>query len=151
VLLVGGSVYSDHAYENDVKIGARVEQCKTPAAVRAYIPPATNPSFEGFAGYLNRDGGWVESGRAVALLLGEITRLGARVVEGCKVSKLVQTDGRTTGVECEDGRTFGAEKIVLALGSWTASAFEAELGCGLETRCLATGWAQSVLSAASGC
>jgi sarcosine oxidase/L-pipecolate oxidase len=138
-VLVGESLYIERAYENDVGIGARVEECPTADALRSHFPPAAEVSLEGYAGYIGRDGGWVESGRAVSLLLEEIKRLGARVVPDCAVSSLVKQDGVTQGVECADGRTFMADQVVLASGSWTASTFEDQLDLGLDTRCLATG------------
>jgi sarcosine oxidase / L-pipecolate oxidase len=138
-MLIGESVYIERAYQNDVSIGAPVERCQTSEALRAHFPPAANVSLEGFAGYVGHDGGWVESGRAVALLLDEIKRLGARVVADCRVSRLMKMDGTTRGVVCVDSRTFMADKIVLAAGSWTAGTFEDQLDLGLEMKCLATG------------
>jgi sarcosine oxidase/L-pipecolate oxidase len=133
------SEYRDLSLKHDIALGARIEPCETPEALREHIPSDTHPSLQGFTGFLNRDGGWVESGRAVANLLGHVKTLGARVESGCKIVGLIRSEGKTTGVKCEDGRTFHADKVVLASGSWTASSFEADVNLGLEAKCLATG------------
>jgi sarcosine oxidase/L-pipecolate oxidase len=143
VLLFGSgpAEYTTLAYENDRASGARVQRADSPSALRALIPPASNPApLDGFTGYLGEDGGWVESGRALELLTAEVVRLGGQIMPGAQVASVRREDGVTKGVACEDGRTFDAEKVVLAAGAWTAATFEGQLGMGLEMRCLATGW-----------
>jgi sarcosine oxidase/L-pipecolate oxidase len=135
----GNTEYVDHAYKNDLAIGARLERCASSHALRETIPLSANPSLDGFHGYMNHDGGWVESGRAVSLLTDEIKRQGVRVEAGCKVTSLLRENGKTVGVSCEGGRTFQAGKVILASGAWTASSFADEVNLGLEARCLATG------------
>ncbi|KAI0629034.1 FAD dependent oxidoreductase [Trametes polyzona] len=138
-----GETYTDKAYENDVALGARIEHLSGPDAVRKAFPPSVNLAIpENARGYLNRDGGWAFASQGVSRLMDKITSLGGKIVPGKPVAELLRADGKTTGVRCEDGSSFEADLTVLAVGSWTASAFP-ELS--LQTRCLATGQTVAML------
>ncbi|CAL1711342.1 unnamed protein product [Somion occarium] len=137
----GQETYADKAYENDVALGARIETLAEPAAIRARFPAdVKTASFEGMSGYLNRDGGWAFAAQGIQLLLSKVNALGGTVVPSKSVVKLLQREGKTHGVECADGSSYEADLVVIASGSWTASAFpDLDLGA----KCLATG--QSVV------
>lgn len=75
------------------------------------------------AGYLNRDGGWAAATQGVSAMMSRVTALGGTILSDKGVSKLIREDGKTTGVLCSDGTTFNADMVILATGSWTASAF----------------------------
>lgn len=129
--------YADKSYNNDVALGAIVEPLNSSEAIRAVFPPRTPTApFEGCAGYLNRSGGWANAGQGMALLLDEVKALKGKVLPGMIVNKILRRNGQTSGVQCSDGAVFDAALVILAAGSWTASAFpDLDLG----RICLATG------------
>ncbi|KAI0365586.1 FAD dependent oxidoreductase [Pilatotrama ljubarskyi] len=138
-----GEAYTDQAYENDVALGARIEHLSDPEAVRKVFPPSVNVAIPEHArGYLNRDGGWAFASQGIALMMEKVASLGGKIVPGKPVAELVKSDGKTTGVICEDGSVFEADLVVLSVGSWTASSFP-ELH--LQDRCLATGQTVALL------
>ncbi|KAL7277840.1 hypothetical protein ACG7TL_008785 [Trametes sanguinea] len=138
-----GETYTDKAYENDVALGARIEYLSGPDAVRQVFPPSVNISVPEHArGYLNRDGGWAFASQGISRMMDKVTALGGKLIPGKPVAELLKTDGKTTGVRCEDGSVFEADLIVLSAGSWTASAFP-ELS--LQKTCLATGQCVAML------
>lgn len=89
------------------------------------------------SGYFNRDGGWAFAAQGVRLLQSKVEYLGGKVFAAKPVSKLIQHDGKTTGVQCTDGSSYEADLVVIASGSWTASAFP---NLNLREKCLATGY-----------
>ena len=132
-----GETYTDKAYENDVALGARIEYLSNPDEVRKIFPASVNIAVPEHArGYLNRDGGWAFASQGISRMMDKVTALGGKILPGKPVSELLKTDGRTTGVRCEDGSVFDADLVVLSAGSWTASAFP-ELS--MQEQCLATG------------
>jgi len=136
VFLSEGGTEMDQAYANDVKLGARVESLRDVEAIRAIFPPRVKiGTFKNCSAYLNRDGGWVNASQATALMMSKVRSLGGHILPGKSVTSLVQLNGKTTGVECADGTAYNADLVVLAVGSWTASAFPS---MGLEARCIAT-------------
>ncbi|OJT01951.1 L-pipecolate oxidase [Trametes pubescens] len=135
--LVVGEEYTDKAYENDVAAGARIEHLSGADAIRKVFPPGVSVAVpENARGWLNRDGGWAFASQGITRLMDRVTSLGGKIVPGKAVAEFLKKDGKTTGVRCEDGTVFEADLTVLAVGSWTASAFP-ELS--LQTQCLATG------------
>ncbi|KAI0665651.1 FAD dependent oxidoreductase [Trametes maxima] len=135
--LQAGETYTDKAYENDVTLGARIENISDAEAVRKVFPSGVSVSIPEHArGYLNRDGGWAFASKGVRLLMDKVSTRGGSIVPGKAVSALLRTDGKTTGVACADGSTLEADLVVLSVGSWTASAFP-ELS--FQNQCLATG------------
>ena len=85
------------------------------------IPVATFPSTA--RGYHNPVGGWVHASKAVEKLYEFLAELGGEIVPGAEMTELVlEDDGRDVrGVRCKDGREFYADKVIVALGSWTPS------------------------------
>ncbi|KZT01455.1 FAD dependent oxidoreductase [Laetiporus sulphureus 93-53] len=139
VVLVSGDAgsYADQAYENDVKLGARVEPLADAAALRNAFPPGVKTcSFEGRKGYLNLDGGWAHSSQGIERLMWRVRAMGARIVAGKAAVDLVKAGGKTVGVKCADGSVFPAGLVVIAAGSWTASSFPS---LKLSEKCTATG------------
>lgn len=94
-------------------------------------------SFTTYSGYFNPEGGWAEAARAVGVLLARVKEMGGKVIENQEVVELVKDeDGWTTGVKCKDGNHFKGDRVILTIGSWTASTFpELEL----DSKCMATG------------
>ncbi|KAI0692103.1 FAD dependent oxidoreductase [Cytidiella melzeri] len=134
----GNGSYTNDAYDNDVASGARIKDLQNAAEIRKIFPPsAQTSSFEGFAGYINYEGGWAFASQGVSLLIDKVTKLGAQVVPGKAVVDLVKDrDGKTTGVRCADGSSYEADLVVVASGSWTPSTFPK---LDLYDKCLATG------------
>jgi glycine/D-amino acid oxidase-like deaminating enzyme len=70
-------------------------------------------------GYLNPIGGWVESGRVMAMLAKEAREAGVEVVEQVKAPRPILSAGRCTGIESSDGRSWASELVLVAAGAWT--------------------------------
>lgn len=130
-------------FENNVALGLRVKNLENPEAIRNVFPPGVKiASFEGRAGHLNLDSGWANAFQGTSVLLSKVVALGGTVIPGKKVKELIRRGGKTTGLETVDGTVFEAELVIVATGSWTASAFPTlEVG----EMCLATGSVQSRL------
>ena len=69
--------------------------------------------------YLNPHSGWVESGKATALLAKEAIEIGVKT-KICAVSSLLIDDlnQTVTGVRLEDDTTLTADYVVIAAGAW---------------------------------
>ncbi|KAG6857205.1 hypothetical protein H0H87_008271 [Tephrocybe sp. NHM501043] len=128
VLVLGLSedeAYANAAYQNDVALGATLTYFSDAEAIRAsfssVVPTAT---FEGHAGYLNRDNGWADAGQGIAIMIEKVISLGGKFLSSKSVKRISRNlDGETNGVECEDGTFYEAATVVIATGSWTTSAF----------------------------
>ena len=151
------SVYANEAFQNDTRNGARVKRLVTAvgsngtkAGVQSYADKLESvslsevfhpnvplgPSVTQAHGYINADGGWAHSKGSIERAMELVRELGGTIIAGKEVASLVKSDSRTKGVKCKDGSEFSADVVVLATGSWTASAFpELDLG----KRAFATG------------
>ena len=133
----GMDIYIDKAYANDIAHGARVEMLRNPEAVRTIFPAGVGVSLpENARGFLNRDGGWASASQGVQRMMDKVTALGGNILPGKAVVELLKADGKAIGIRCADGSVFDADLVILAAGSWTASAFS---DLGLDGQCLATG------------
>ena len=131
--------YTDRAYDNDVAVGAAVELLSKPEAIRSAFPSTARVSFPDHArGYINRDGGWAFASQGIERMMDKVASLGGKIIPGKAVSELRRSDGKVSAVRCADGSEYAADLVVLATGSWSASSFP---GLGLDTKCLATGYA----------
>ena len=135
----GTNAYADEAYKNDVALDAKVRVLPDGDAIRAEFPlDIPTALFDHDAGYLNCEGGWVNAGQGLSLMLSKVVDLGAKVLPGKRVRAVVrgEMDTATRRVECEDGSFYDASLVVIATGSWTSSSFP-DLGslhtCGLAT------------------
>lgn len=70
-------------------------------------------------GYLNPIGGWVESGRVIAMLAKEAREAGIEVIEHVKAPRPVLAAGRCNGIESSDGHVWTADLVLVASGAWT--------------------------------
>lgn len=130
--------YADQAYENDMAVGAIVEPLLDPKAIRSVFPSSAKVSVpDGAKGYINRDGGWAFASQGIQRMMDNVTSLGGKIIPGKAVSELTRSNGRVSAVRCTDGSVYDADFVVLATGSWSASAFP---DLGLSTKCLATGY-----------
>ena len=150
-------MFDDGAFLNDVKNGAHVRKLQPCDVTRGHKgTSAASPSdsqkstlseifqpdiilgenVSNAHGYLNVDGGWVNSKKGVEIAIQKVRDLGGQIHSGKEVAELIKAGSRTRGVRCKDGSEFDADIVVLATGSWTASSFpELKLG----ERCHATG------------
>lgn len=159
VINVGTDELVDGLRENDRRLGAPIEDLPDARAVRTKLLSSLRPSpsstitqthaadsdsnaqcigsFTNYRGYFNPKGGWVEAARAVEVLLLRVREMGGRVIGNQEVTGLAKDEnGWTMGVTCRDGKRFDGDRVILTIGSWTASTFpELEL----DSMCLATG------------
>ncbi|KAF1972270.1 nucleotide-binding domain-containing protein [Bimuria novae-zelandiae CBS 107.79] len=70
-------------------------------------------------GYLNRHGGWVDAGAALAAMMEDAVSRGVRYKTG-DVETLILGENGVKGVQTKDGRVYKADKILLATGAWTS-------------------------------
>jgi glycine/D-amino acid oxidase-like deaminating enzyme len=70
-------------------------------------------------GFLNPEGGYVESGRAVARLVEEARAAGVAIHEGQTAGQLAEDGGHVTGVLTRQGERFEAGRVLVAAGAWT--------------------------------
>ena len=97
------------------KRGHRFEHV-TPQLLRERFP-AWN-SERNWDGLFDPAGGYVESGRAVAVLLKYAATLGVKLREA-KFGSLHENDGRVNGIMLDDGEHVAGDTIVMATGAWT--------------------------------
>lgn len=80
--------------------------------------PAYRPgAFQG--GYVNPQGGWVESGAVIARLVDRARAAGVAVATGC-AARSIEDRGRSTDLVLADGARVAADLVVLASGAWAA-------------------------------
>lgn len=134
----GSRAYLEESFRNDVALGGRLTELIGADDIRGAFPDAVRTaSFKNRKGYVNHDNGWADAGQGLALMIQKVKALGGKFIAGKTVSGLLRDNGNNTvGVRCSNGTVYEAALVILALGSWTASALP-ELG--LEKRCLATG------------
>ncbi len=70
-------------------------------------------------GFLERRAGYVESGRAVALLIERAKSLGVELHERRKFAALDEGDDRVEGIVLDNGQRIPGDLVVLAAGAWT--------------------------------
>lgn len=135
--------YADDSYKNDVNLGCRAEILGTRDAIQACFPPEIpTERFDSCIGYLNRDGGWVNAAKGLSTLLKRVQALNGNVLPNKNVVKLSAQEetskygSHTIEIQCSDLTVLKADLVVVATGSWTASAFP-DLAIG--NTCLATG------------
>ena len=70
-------------------------------------------------GIFERQAGYVESGRVVALLVERAKSLGVESREGCQFTGLDEGDGRVKGVLLDNEQRVRGDLVVMAVGAWT--------------------------------
>lgn len=86
------------------------------------LHPAWNADRYG-DGYFNPNGGWAESGRAIAKLKSIAAEAGVRLHDGAAFGSLVEKRSKVTGVRSTDGREWKADLVLAAAGAWTPFLF----------------------------
>ena len=87
------------------------------AAVRTRFPAWNAEQYR--HGTYDPEGGFVESGKAIARLVAEARRLGVELREGVAFARLVD---RGVGIISGADEAIAADRVVLALGAWTPHA-----------------------------
>jgi glycine/D-amino acid oxidase-like deaminating enzyme len=70
-------------------------------------------------GFLERRAGYVESGRAAALLIERAKSLGVQLRERSKFAALAGGDDRVEGIVLDNGQRIPGDLVVMAAGAWT--------------------------------
>jgi glycine/D-amino acid oxidase-like deaminating enzyme len=96
--------------------GHRLERLDGAAIARRFPAWAQSRYADG---YYNPAGGWAESGRVVERLVAVARDLGVTLHAGLRAARLVERDGRVTGVADDEGRALDADEVVVAAGAWT--------------------------------
>lgn len=127
VPLADANTYTRAAYENDVTSGAKITEIRASEDLKKFFPEDVVTGFASastdteLVGYLNHDGGWAESGRALEVLLQRVRDGGAEVLAGKEVAGVMRKSSslRVTGVRCTDGSGYHAATVIFAAGAWT--------------------------------
>src|SRR5437764_6791506 len=80
--------------------------------------PAWNPGFYR-DGVFEIEAGYVESGRAVAMLIERAKSTGVELRERVRFSELHERGHRVSGIVLDDGERIAGDFIVMAVGAWT--------------------------------
>jgi glycine/D-amino acid oxidase-like deaminating enzyme len=70
-------------------------------------------------GFLERRAGYVESGRAVVLLIERAKSLGVELRESVRFSQLDEDANRVKGIVLDDGKRIAGDLVVMTAGAWT--------------------------------
>lgn len=70
-------------------------------------------------GLLEREAGYVESGRVVAALIERAQSAGVHLQAGARFAELEEQGTRVTGIRLENGKRIAADAVVFAAGAWT--------------------------------
>lgn len=119
---VRGSKYVAESFKNCTDINLDPKPVNTGAEIKAIFPKELETgSFAGRVGYMNKTGGWAESGRAIEIGLKRVQQLGGRIIAGAEVVSLkTGEDGKTvTRVVLKDETEIAADLVVVAAGAWS--------------------------------
>jgi glycine/D-amino acid oxidase-like deaminating enzyme len=108
--LAPGTLEHD-SFQTVSRRGHRPEQLDA-AAVRARFPAWNTERYR--HGTYDPEGGFVESGKAIASLVREARRLGVELREGVAFARLLDD-----GIVSTAGERIAGRQVVLALGAWT--------------------------------
>ncbi len=70
-------------------------------------------------GFFHAQGGYAESGRVLAAIVGWAEQLGVTLLFGDGAASLIREDNACRGVETESGARIAAGHVVVAAGAWT--------------------------------
>jgi sarcosine oxidase / L-pipecolate oxidase len=70
-------------------------------------------------GFLERRAGYVESGRALALLIERAKSSGVELRQSVSFSQLDEDDGHVIGIVLDDGKRIAGDLVVMTAGAWT--------------------------------
>jgi glycine/D-amino acid oxidase-like deaminating enzyme len=96
--------------------GHRIERIDS-AKLRERFPAWTAERYPD--GFLDRQAGYVESGRVVATLIERARSLGVELRESSKFAALDESDHRVKGIVLQDRQRITGDVVVMAVGAWT--------------------------------
>jgi glycine/D-amino acid oxidase-like deaminating enzyme len=85
--------------------------------LRERFPAFSSEYFQ--ENFLDRQAGYVESGRVVAALVARARSLKITVRENCRFEALDESAGKARGIVLHGGERIEADKVVVATGAWT--------------------------------
>lgn len=140
----GGIGYVRESYANvkamavEAGCGEKVVELGSPQAIRERLGTGKGA---GDWGYLNKNSGWADASKGMAWLLEQVKRTGRVEFVRDTVGSLVwdASKGVVTGARLSDGRTLGAELVIVAAGAWSGALVD------LRGLCTATGQAVAFL------
>ncbi|ORZ24687.1 FAD dependent oxidoreductase [Absidia repens] len=106
--------------------GHVIEELLTPESIIDRFPQFKDGVNNGFnIGYLNKAGGWCNSAEAVKHMYKKCVEQGVHFVAGGDQGTIASlycptSAGNVEGIVTGDGKVHVADKVVLALGAWTA-------------------------------
>jgi glycine/D-amino acid oxidase-like deaminating enzyme len=98
------------------KRGHRVERVNV-AEMRKRFPAWAGGNYED--GFVDLEGGYVESGRVVAALISKARSVGVELREETSFAGLDDGENRIRGIILRDGTRVAADTVVMAVGAWT--------------------------------
>jgi len=98
------------------KRGHKIERIDS-AKLRERFPAWTAERYPD--GFLDRQAGYVESGRVVAMLIERARSLGVELRESSKFAALDESDHRVKGIVLQDRQRIAGDVVVMAVGAWT--------------------------------
>ncbi|HVS04016.1 MAG TPA: FAD-dependent oxidoreductase [Thermoanaerobaculia bacterium] len=121
VLLLAGRSLDEEGYEGNswralLAAGCRPERL-APRQLAGRFPAWRPERYRD--GFFHAEGGWVESGRVVARLLGRARDAGVTRLGGEGMAALLAGDRAVAGVRTTSGREIAADHVVVAAGAWT--------------------------------
>lgn len=108
--------YEYESYQLLLARGHSPQRLDAAAITRRF--PAWKPGLY-IDGFLNPEGGYVESGRAVSRLVEAARAAGVTIREGQTASALLRHGARVTGAQTREGENFTAGMVLVAMGAWT--------------------------------
>jgi glycine/D-amino acid oxidase-like deaminating enzyme len=108
--------YEYESYQTLLKRNHRPERLNSDDIARRF--PAWKPGAF-VDGFYHELGGFAESGRVVAWLAQVAEVEGVALYAGQTAQRLVEENGRVTGVQTQEGQTFNADHVLIAAGAWT--------------------------------
>ncbi|MCI0398200.1 MAG: FAD-dependent oxidoreductase [Chloroflexi bacterium] len=108
--------YEYESYQMLLKRGHRPDRLDAAEITRRF--PAWRPGHY-VDGYFHARGGYAESGRVVAALVGHAQKQGVEVHAGQTVDGFLEEGGRVVGVHTREGQTFPGGLVVVAAGTWS--------------------------------
>ena len=104
--------FEHDSFEVLTRRGHRIERLDA-VEIGRHFPAWSTGAYKD--GYYNHVGGFAESGRVVARLVGDARAAGVRIVEGFSAARILRD-----GAEDATGARLTADYVVVAAGAWTA-------------------------------
>ena len=126
------NAYNVNSHPSMALDGRLAVDLPTPSAIKGVFgnDALSTAQFTNEVAYINPQSGWAHARRAMDMVCEQVRKAGVRVMGGEVDSLMYGSKGGkkdVTGVRLVDGRSFSADKVVVAAGSWSAK-FLPEIG-----------------------